>query len=178
MSEYILTADGELYHYGVKGMKWGRRKAQAYTNKARTARESAKEWKEIGKYKSEKLMAAGKTKKAAKVEAKYKENARKDLNDAKAYETKAKTYEKKVKVNEAQVNISKSRTTGSKIAMNLWAGPFANRTYNAARSAGATKEGAFIVTTLTAFGGPLAHIAVAELYTNAAANGNTVKKYK
>jgi hypothetical protein len=21
--DYILTADGELYHYGVKGMKWG-----------------------------------------------------------------------------------------------------------------------------------------------------------
>lgn len=24
--EYILTSDGELYHYGVKGMKWGTRK--------------------------------------------------------------------------------------------------------------------------------------------------------
>lgn len=23
MSEYILTSNGELYHYGVKGMKWG-----------------------------------------------------------------------------------------------------------------------------------------------------------
>ena len=23
MSNYIITNNGELYHYGVKGMKWG-----------------------------------------------------------------------------------------------------------------------------------------------------------
>ena len=28
MSNYILTADGELYHAGVKGMKWGVRRFQ------------------------------------------------------------------------------------------------------------------------------------------------------
>ena len=26
MSNYVLTSNGELYHYGVKGQKWGKRK--------------------------------------------------------------------------------------------------------------------------------------------------------
>lgn len=34
MSNYIITDGGELYHYGVKGMKWGHRKAQYYETKA------------------------------------------------------------------------------------------------------------------------------------------------
>lgn len=43
MSEYILTSNGgfisvsdELYHYGVVGMKWGKRKASYYDEKARS----------------------------------------------------------------------------------------------------------------------------------------------
>ena len=30
---YILTSDGELYHHGIKGMKWGVRKATRKSNR-------------------------------------------------------------------------------------------------------------------------------------------------
>ena len=33
MSNYILTTNGELYHYGVKGMKWGVRKEKKYADR-------------------------------------------------------------------------------------------------------------------------------------------------
>ncbi len=54
-------SDTELYHHGVKGMKWGQRKAQKYANKAKLSRESSKEWDTMAKYALEK----GKTKKSS-----------------------------------------------------------------------------------------------------------------
>ena len=43
MSNYILTSNGELYHYGVKGMKWGVRRTQRKLNRAaKTAAKQAK----------------------------------------------------------------------------------------------------------------------------------------
>lgn len=77
----------ELYHHGVKGMKWGHRKAQKYASKAKTARESSKEWDVMAKYALEK----GKTKKAAK----YKKYAAEERAEASQYEKAAAGQNKK-----------------------------------------------------------------------------------
>jgi hypothetical protein len=31
-NNYVISSEGELYHYGVPGMKWGRRKSQPSTS--------------------------------------------------------------------------------------------------------------------------------------------------
>lgn len=59
--DYILTDNGELYHYGVKGMKWGVRRAQKRLSSASTRDERAaavsslKKHKQKGSAKLEKL---------------------------------------------------------------------------------------------------------------------------
>lgn len=89
----------ELYHYGVKGMKWKNHKAKKYENKAKAARESSKEWDEMARY----ALAKGKTKKAAK----YKKYAAEERSEASRYK-KAATETKK-KSPKAKVNSGKKR---------------------------------------------------------------------
>ena len=52
----VSTRSNELYHYGVKGMRWGHRKAKEYEPKPRTARKSAKELTDLGKNKASALL--------------------------------------------------------------------------------------------------------------------------
>lgn len=174
---YMVQPD-ELYHYGVPGMKWGQRKARFYSSNAKKSRESAKEWKEIGDYKSKKLRSKGRIKKANRVAAKYDRRVKSDLRDAKIYEHNLKKEQSKNKFREARGNVYKTRSRGAKVATNIISGPFANRTYNSVIAAGGTKTGARIVTALTgAAGGPLGHLVVSSLYTKEAGRNATIKGY-
>lgn len=67
-------------------MKWGQRRARKYAEKAKTARDSAKEWDEISRYAKQR----GKSQK--KIDS-YKKHARKDRADAKKYSQKSKKIE-------------------------------------------------------------------------------------
>lgn len=78
---FYETEDNSLMHYGVKGMRWGHRRAAKLVNKASTARASAKEWDEMAAYAKSK----GKFKRAEK----YSQNAAQDRADAAKYQQKA-----------------------------------------------------------------------------------------
>jgi hypothetical protein len=155
-------------------MKWGRRKAKQYENAAKTSRESAKEWQEIGKYKASKAKSQAK---ADKIMNKYNKKATSDRRNAKEADRALKMEQKKNKFREARGNAYKARSKGAKLATNILGGPYANRTYNSVIAAGGSKTGARVVTGLTTIGGPLAHIAVSALYTEQAGSGGTARRY-
>lgn len=96
----------ELYHYGIPGMRWGHRKTVKYQAKARTARESAKEWNEMAKYAREK----GNVKKANK----YSQNAKSDLSDARRYESKANVNKTTTKRKTAKEKARSGKNAGKK----------------------------------------------------------------
>ena len=51
-SDYILTSDGELMHYGVPGMKWGVRRASKQLAKASTKEDRDKAIAKLNKHRS------------------------------------------------------------------------------------------------------------------------------
>lgn len=178
----------ELMHYGVPGMKWGKRKAQRYESKARIARESAKEWDEIGRYQADKVQSKYRKKydkdgdkewleigeaKAQKKLAKAKKNMDRDLADAAKYDAKAAAKQRGVDFQKKSMDVNKSRSRGAKVATYLLAGPGANKTYASAIAAGATKKGARAATALGILTG---QEYMTRKYERAAENSNLVSQ--
>ena len=197
MWEYRHT--DELYHYGVLGMKWGKRKAQQYNDKAnyinKTAGARVAYKKEAGKLIN--LRDANKLTRAAHLQSKAKDlasskkvtlresnkNARiaekKVRNDLKSYNKKTREA-RKVTANEFKIKrekISDSRSFGSKAGAFLMSGLFANKTYNSVLAAGGSKNKARAVTFATGWlTGPIGHLAVSSIYKNQASKAKKTKK--
>lgn len=131
----ILLANEELYHYGVLGMKWGQHRAKKNVSKAKTARESAKEWDEIARNASSK----GKTEAAAK----YKRYAARDRADAKKYDSKAKQIEQKHRQRAGSKTYDrvKNTSTGKLVAQSMIMGTYGTLKYQQAKAERNTSTG-------------------------------------
>ena len=119
MSNYIIK-DGELYHYGVPGMKWGIRKARKAGVDYKYKSHGQKKWE----------------KKLAK--AKGDPTNKEKLSKAK---TKLEFYKKR---DENRQAYAQSTTAGKTVAKGLLLGPFGSGNYNRLRSAGVNRGLAFL----------------------------------
>ena len=172
MSDYYYAND-ELYHYGVKGMRWGHRKARP-ESELRTARSNLKNarktynksYNDAYSYSQRHLISQyTNSKRRSESDARWDKANR----DADAYNKASKEYkqvksQKKAEFASARKDVSTSRSTGAKLATNLLAGAFANRTYNSVIASGGTKNKARAVTAASSIlAGPVGNVAVAAL---------------
>ena len=141
----MVISNQELAHYGVKGMKWGVRK---------------------GRYYKKGVVKANR--KATKFENEARELKKSGDNDAaRTARLAADKQRAKSKFLQNAADINATRSTGTKLVANLFAGPFANRTYNSLVAAGHSKAVAAGATYVTAYlGGPLGHILVSSVVAN------------
>lgn len=65
MGEYVLTKEGALYHFGIKGMRWGVRRNRTISGRIRGIREKGHDMVKKGRNKIENYKNANATKKYA-----------------------------------------------------------------------------------------------------------------
>ena len=117
---YSQSSD-ELYHYGVLGMKWGKRKSNYHSTSVRSAiarkknqkvDEGFNEWKENGKKRSD-AIDLGKKANASRMAY---ENNRSDKNLKKQYKTDEKAYKKALRKNTTYRKGQVRKETGSDLS--------------------------------------------------------------
>ena len=95
-SSYILTPSGELYHYGVVGMKWGVRRAQKALSKSEFDTDANRAFSKLQKHRAKGSAELTKLqKKHDKLEIKLAKSAKKDAEKADKLDQKATKLDNK-----------------------------------------------------------------------------------
>lgn len=168
---WTYTYTDELYHYGVVGMKWGVRRQNRQMRKM--MKDGAIQFsnyrpRQDGKKGYDFDIVYNPTpKKSSANRVKTAKNKPSTLISSK--ETVQKTKGTKEEFRNARSRVGESRSRGAKVATNLLAGAFANRTYNSVIASGGSKQKARIVTGVTAvasmqLAAPIGHLITSSIY--------------
>lgn len=96
MSNYCITPDGELYHYGVKGMRWGVRRAQKALRNATSDDEKNRAFSKLQKHRTKGGAELSKLqKKRDKLELDLADSSKKDAEKASKLDRKASKLDRK-----------------------------------------------------------------------------------